>query len=148
MILQLQDDSTIEFSNIQREELVVLNEYIHKVLIPAMQEDAKSGSKNKADGSEESDEEEPDVVQAEEEDAAPDSEISDEDDEDFDVSDHHDSDNESDSEEEDGDSDEGGGVEVVEDDFVKELAKRKNADSATESEEEEDTPRSKRHRRG
>jgi hypothetical protein len=153
MILQLQDDSTIEFSNIQREELVVLNEYIHKVLIPAMQQDASSGSKNKADDDlEKSDkEDEPDAVQAEEEEEADhDSETSDDDDEDFDMhSDHHDSENESDSEDEDGDSsDDGGGVEVVEDDFVKELAKKKNADSATESEEEEGKPRSKRCRRG
>lgn len=40
MVLTLADDSTTEFTNIHRSELPVLREYIHGVLIPAMQKDA------------------------------------------------------------------------------------------------------------
>jgi hypothetical protein len=40
MILTLSDDSTTEFTNIHRSELPLLREYIHGVLIPAMQKDA------------------------------------------------------------------------------------------------------------
>ena len=39
MVLTL-DDTTIEFTNIHRDELNVLNTYIHSILIPAMKKDA------------------------------------------------------------------------------------------------------------
>mmetsp|Transcript_25970 Transcript_25970/g.39321 ORF Transcript_25970/g.39321 Transcript_25970/m.39321 type:complete len:431 (+) Transcript_25970:70-1362(+) len=39
MNIQLDNDETIEFTNIHREELNVLNDYIHKILIPAMKRD-------------------------------------------------------------------------------------------------------------
>jgi len=45
--------NTLEFTNIHREELSVLNDYIHNVLIPAMQIDAGEGEKNDEDSSEE-----------------------------------------------------------------------------------------------
>lgn len=40
MAVQLDSEERIEFTNIAREELGVLNDYIHKTLIPAMQSDA------------------------------------------------------------------------------------------------------------
>ncbi|KAL3783600.1 hypothetical protein HJC23_002104 [Cyclotella cryptica] len=43
MAVELDSGDLIEFTNIYREELVVLNDYIHKVLIPAMQVDAEGG---------------------------------------------------------------------------------------------------------
>lgn len=39
MHITLDDDTAMEFTNISREELSVLNSYIHKILIPAMQRD-------------------------------------------------------------------------------------------------------------
>lgn len=49
--IQLDDEETLEFTNIHREELTVLNDYIHKVLIPAMKKDAK-GDDDEEDGEE------------------------------------------------------------------------------------------------
>jgi hypothetical protein len=49
MILTLSDDSTTEFTNIHRSELPVLREYIHSVLIPAMQKDADDDGGGAAD---------------------------------------------------------------------------------------------------
>jgi hypothetical protein len=49
MVLTLADDSTTEFTNIHRSELPVLREYIHGVLIPAMQKDADGGADAKAE---------------------------------------------------------------------------------------------------
>ena len=43
------DKEEMEFSNIHREELTVLNEYIRQVLIPAMKEDCDSDSDNDND---------------------------------------------------------------------------------------------------
>ena len=59
MVVQLDDDddSTLEFTNIEREELQGLNEYIHNVLIPAMKRDASQGSGNNQDESSDEDEE-------------------------------------------------------------------------------------------
>ena len=39
MNITLDDDTALEFTNISREELSVLNHYIHNILIPAMQRD-------------------------------------------------------------------------------------------------------------
>ncbi len=44
--------NTLEFTNIHREELSVLNDYIHNVLIPAMEVDAAEGEKSDDDSSE------------------------------------------------------------------------------------------------
>lgn len=51
MVLQLvgsddDDESTLDFTNIERDELQGLNGYIHNVLIPAMKQDAAGGSDN------------------------------------------------------------------------------------------------------
>ena len=64
MVVQLDDDeSTLEFTNIERDELQGLNGYIHNVLIPAMKKDAAAeGADN--DGEEDGDEDE-DVAMAE-----------------------------------------------------------------------------------
>ncbi len=67
MVVQLDDestdgDSTLEFTNIDRDELQGLNGYIHNVLIPAMKIDAAGGSDNVADEDEDDDE---DVAMAE-----------------------------------------------------------------------------------
>ncbi|KAL7519276.1 hypothetical protein ACHAWX_004063 [Stephanocyclus meneghinianus] len=43
MAVELDSKDRVEFTNIYREELGVLNDYIHKVLIPAMQIDADGG---------------------------------------------------------------------------------------------------------
>lgn len=40
MTIQLDSEKNVEFTNIAREELGVVNDYIHKTLIPAMQADA------------------------------------------------------------------------------------------------------------
>eukprot|EP00934_Nitzschia_sp_Nitz4_P007970 Nitzschia sp. Nitz4//scaffold53_size117307//19099//20674//NITZ4_003757-RA/size117307-augustus-gene-0.91-mRNA-1//1//CDS//3329554166//7960//frame0 len=117
MVLQTDgtdSSETVEFTNIQREELGVLNEYVQDVLIPAMQEDVKED--NKADGTvddavvdvEES--EDDNVVEVE----------SDSEDENFDE--NHD-DDETDEEEEDDSDEEESDVEVVDDDFAAELKK-------------------------
>jgi hypothetical protein len=68
MVVQLDDessdgDSTLEFTNIDRDELQGLNGYIHNVLIPAMKLDAAGGSDNVVD--EDEDDEEEDVAMAE-----------------------------------------------------------------------------------
>ncbi len=68
MVVQLDDessdgDSTLEFTNIDRDELQGLNGYIHNVLIPAMKIDAAGGSDNAAE--EDEDDEEDDVAMAE-----------------------------------------------------------------------------------
>ena len=128
MVLQRHQDDTVEFTNIQREELAVLNQYIHQVLIPAMQEDAKDGTSNVKsvkDGKDKADDETDD--DDEEEHQQDDDEISDEDDENF-VDGNMDTDEGDDDEGDDdgsGDDDEADDdFEVVDDDFAKELAKR------------------------
>lgn len=65
MVVQLvdDDDSTLEFTNIERDELQGLNQYIHSVLIPAMKQDAARGSDNA--GEEEDGDEDEDVAMAE-----------------------------------------------------------------------------------
>jgi hypothetical protein len=40
MVLELDNDNRVEFTNISREELQGLNDYIHSTLIPAMKRDA------------------------------------------------------------------------------------------------------------
>jgi hypothetical protein len=40
MVLTVEDETTIEFTNIHRDELNVLNTYIRSILIPAMKGDA------------------------------------------------------------------------------------------------------------
>ena len=49
MAVQLDSEESIEFTNIAREELGVLNDYIHKTLIPAMQADA-DGAESEEEG--------------------------------------------------------------------------------------------------
>lgn len=49
MSVELDSNDRIEFTNIYREELGGLNDYIHKVLIPAMQVDADGGDVADAD---------------------------------------------------------------------------------------------------
>jgi hypothetical protein len=50
--IQLDNEETLEFTNINRDELGVLNDYIHKVLIPAMHKDARD-DEDEADHDEE-----------------------------------------------------------------------------------------------
>ena len=121
MVVQRHQDDTVEFTNIQREELAVLNQYIHEVLIPAMHEDAKDGSSNAkpADTMDDADDETDDDEEHQEE------EESDEDDENF-VDGTMDTDEEGDEEGDEDASDDDGAdddFEVVDDDFAKELAK-------------------------
>ena len=49
MVIQLETEESIEFTNISREQLGVLNDYIHKTLIPAMQTDV-DGNCRDSDG--------------------------------------------------------------------------------------------------
>ena len=49
MVIQLETEESIEFTNISREQLGVLNDYIHKTLIPAMQTDV-DGNCSDGDG--------------------------------------------------------------------------------------------------
>lgn len=64
MVVQLDDDeSTLEFTNIERDELQGLNGYIHNVLITAMKKDAVEGSDN--DGEDKDMDEDEDVAMAE-----------------------------------------------------------------------------------
>lgn len=170
MVLQLNDESTVEFSNILREELAVLNDYIHNVLIPAMNDDVQRNKNNRSpnknaknktndDTSDETDDEEAVEATSDEE---LDDKISDEEDEGFELPNGPSSDKESDDdidETEDNDDDDDDDyvvndednedvAEVVEDEFANELAKKKRkGDSATESEEESgDRPRRSRRR--
>ncbi|KAL7506398.1 hypothetical protein ACHAXN_004903 [Cyclotella atomus] len=53
MAVQLDSEERIEFTNIAREELGVLNDYIHKTLIPAMQVDATGVASDKEEDAEE-----------------------------------------------------------------------------------------------
>lgn len=46
MHVTLDDETALEFTNISREELSVLNQYIHSVLIPAMQRDGNDDEDN------------------------------------------------------------------------------------------------------
>jgi hypothetical protein len=138
---------TAEFSNIQREEVGVLNEYIQKILIPAMKADVKNSPKtNKDDGGSTEDDDDDDDSEEEEQDDEDDD--SDEEDDNFEVEGDDDDGEEEDEESGDDDDDE---FEVVQDDFAKELVKRSknNEESGTESEEDEEDeqPRSKRRRR-
>ena len=48
VIKQKRNDDEIQFTNIQREETSVLNEYVHNVLIPAMKRDIKKSSKDES----------------------------------------------------------------------------------------------------
>jgi hypothetical protein len=50
MAVQLDSEEGIEFTNIAREELGGLNDYIHKTLIPAMQVDATGVASDEEDG--------------------------------------------------------------------------------------------------
>ncbi|KAG7368900.1 histone chaperone Rttp106-like protein [Nitzschia inconspicua] len=164
MVVQLHSTSSpLEFSNIQREENGVLNHYIHKVLIPAMQSDAdKSGGDDCDDNNTD------EVIEAEVEDATEqdteevadranedtdDDDDDEEEDEDF-AEDESDENGGNDDTSEDEEEDDGDEFEVVQDEFAKELAKekrkRQEEESATESEDEDDDPKpraSKRLRR-
>ena len=147
MVLQLNDESTVEFSNILREELAVLNDYIHNVLIPAMNDDVQRNKNNRSpnknaknktndDTSDETDDEEAVEATSDEE---LDDKISDEEDEGFELPNGPSSDKESDDdidETEDNDDDDDDDyvvndednedvAEVVEDEFANELAKKK-----------------------
>jgi hypothetical protein len=130
MIVQVEKD-TQEFTNIQRDELRVLNDYIHQVLIPAMQQDTKT-SGSKAVSSTQEEDQVVDVEEADDEDDV-DVELEEDSDEDenYAMSEEEDGgrdDEESDSENEDDDdhdeSDDEDGFEVVDDDFAAELAKK------------------------
>ncbi len=124
MVLQQQDGDVVEFTNIQREELAVLNDYIHQVLIPAMQGDVKNDNLTvKPENVMPEDE----VREDEDDDDGENDDDSDDDDENFvdadvDAEEEGDEDEENDSEE-DGDEDDGD-FEVVDDDFAKELVKK------------------------
>ncbi len=67
MVVQLDDDdeSTLEFTNIERDELQGLNEYIHNVLIPAMKKDAAEGSDKDGDEEDRDEDDDDDVAMAE-----------------------------------------------------------------------------------
>ncbi|KAL7551770.1 hypothetical protein ACHAWF_014974 [Thalassiosira exigua] len=57
------NSDTLEFTNIHRDELTGLNDYIHKVLIPEMQRDANgAGEASGDDGTDDSDEDESDAI--------------------------------------------------------------------------------------
>jgi Histone chaperone Rttp106-like len=142
MVVQLHNDTnSLEFSNIQREENGVLNQYIHKVLVPAMQADAENEEEDDddvvAEAKVDDDEGEESLAQAEEGGA---DEESEDDDEDFDEEES--AEGSSDGSDDGDDHDEDDDVEVVQDDFAKELAKEKRKkqqeDSATESENDDD----------
>ena len=139
------DHPSISFSNIQREEMNVLKEYIHDILIPAMKLDAaKSGgeganTKASRESPEENHGEISDENSEDEEDGNYEDDSSDQDKE---------NDGSDDDEDEDTDDDEGG-IEIVEDEMAQELAKKKRMEadnSETESEGEEE-PIAKRRRR-
>ncbi|KAG7348213.1 histone chaperone Rttp106-like protein [Nitzschia inconspicua] len=162
MVVQLHSTSSpLEFSNIQREENGVLNHYIHKVLIPAMQSDAdKSGGDDCDDNNTD------EVIEAEVEDDATeqdteeaadranedtdDDDDDEEEDEDF-AEDESDEDGGNDDTSEDEEEDDGDEFEVVQDEFAKELAKekrkRREEESATESEDEDDDPKPRASKR-
>jgi hypothetical protein len=162
------NNEMVEFTNIQRDEVGVLNQYIQGVLIPAMkadvvaqeQKEEKNGTsaivvkaENSSNQEEEDTEEEASSSNTEEEED--DDEDSDEEDENFVEANEDDDDEEEDeSEDDDEDDDDDDECEVVQDEFAKELVKRKKAGggegSSTESEQDDDsaTPRSsKRCRR-
>jgi len=66
MVVQLDDDeSTLEFTNIERDELQGLNRYIHSVLIPAMKKDAAEGSDKDGEEEDGDEDEDEDVAMAE-----------------------------------------------------------------------------------
>ena len=172
-------EGSIEFTNIRREEIGVLNNYIHGVLVPAMHRDVANQEtatsvEAVADGENQEGEGEDEgfVVAVATKDSASDTEEeeddSDDDDDDYkegqdDDDDDEDNENNGDEKSEDGDgtsdedvdddsdNDNDGGIEIVEDDFAMELAKRKKEDSATESDESDGegmAARTKRRRRG
>ncbi|KAL3925802.1 MAG: hypothetical protein SGILL_000150, partial [Bacillariaceae sp.] len=152
---------TIEFTNIRREENGVLNNYIHKVLIPAMQADANNDASNSSNNNDGENGEEVEVEaeavavdgdddETEDEESAADedgdNDDDDDDDEDF-AEDEEVDENASGSDTDDSDDDHDGEFQVVRDEFASELVKekRKKQDdrSATESEDDgdEDKPR-------
>eukprot|EP00751_Fragilariopsis_kerguelensis_P005223 CAMPEP_0170788344 /NCGR_PEP_ID=MMETSP0733-20121128/18886_1 /TAXON_ID=186038 /ORGANISM="Fragilariopsis kerguelensis, Strain L26-C5" /LENGTH=569 /DNA_ID=CAMNT_0011134851 /DNA_START=76 /DNA_END=1785 /DNA_ORIENTATION=+ len=162
-----EEQETVEFTNINREENNVINSYIHDVLIPAMTEDAdrtittstKGGDKNfngddidnmeveveaivevddDNNDDDESTESEYEEVQGEENDNE------DEDDDDFKDPDDEGYEEESDNEDSysDDDDDDDEGITVVEDELAQELVKEKRRkleeESATESEDDDE----------
>ncbi len=105
MNIQLEDKSTLEFTNIHREELGGLNAYLHKVLIPAMKQDAVAENDDK-NGTEpddnDDDDDDGDVVEAEElDDESKDGEATDDDDYDDDGHDDEDGDDDDDDDDDD-----------------------------------------------
>jgi hypothetical protein len=173
-----EQQETVEFTNINREENIVLNSYIHDVLVPAMTDDAhrasattkeakESSTEKNSNSDDDDDDDSAEVVAIAEVDAADDDDDEyekielvqgeetesddDDDDEDFEG---EDDDEVSDDDDDDDDSEnDDEGVAVVPDDLAQELVKEKRRkqkeDSATESEDEGDGPRlSKRLRRG
>jgi hypothetical protein len=168
MIVQTRHDhqtETMEFTNIRREENGVLNDYIHKVLVPAMQADAnnaKSGGDDHASNDNNSDVAEAVAEAVDGDDNDDDTEDEDveatghgvvEDDEDEEDEDFAEDEDDTDGSDSGSDDDEGEDeFEVVRDEFANELVKekRKNQEdgSATESEDDGDKPRvSKRLRK-
>jgi hypothetical protein len=129
MVVQEHDDTTVEFTNIQREELGVLNEYIHQVLIPAMQADTKEGAKGtiqKESGDNDVDVDVDDDSSTEDEGNAEMEDDTDDEDANFVDGDEEEGEADVDVEEDedsDDDEDEGDDFEVVDDDFAKELTK-------------------------
>ena len=152
LVVELSNER-VEFSNIQREEVGVLNNYIQTVLIPAMKEDVQTTPCKNDDTTEE---EEPHDEEEEDDD---DDDISDEEDEVFvaegDSDEEEDGAEEESGSEKDDDSaadedDDDDEFEVVDDDFAKELVKqsKESEGSATESEDDEQPGPKRRRTRG
>jgi hypothetical protein len=141
MIVTLDSGDLVEFSNLLRDEKVAIDDYLYNVLIPAMKKDNKSNLEGFSSDDDDDKKEEQESKTEDE---------SDMDDENF-VADDDESSVE-DEDTEDDDSDVEWGVQVVEDDFAKELAQKRKESSDTESEDgnsEDDTPQkrvSKRRR--
>lgn len=134
VIKQKSNDDEIKFTNIQREETSVLNEYVHNVLIPAMKRDIKKSSKDESSTEDETASDEDPVATEATDDTDDDSD----DDENFvdaedDDSEEEDEDNDEYSDESD---DESGGIPVVADEFAMELVKERGDDYSSESEDE------------
>ena len=142
MTLEMANQEQTEFTNIQREELGVLNEYIHTVLIPAMKNDVRGNKNNKDETSNEEDTED------DEEDMGEEDEESDTDDDDENFVEWDEDEEEEEEDDDDSDDDEDDGFEVVQDDFAKELVKRKQSEESSTESENEDEPRRKTRRSG
>ena len=142
VIKQKSNDDEIQFTNIQREETSVLNEYVHNVLIPAMKRDIKKSSKDDSSTEDETaSDEDPAATDDTDDDSSDDENFVDAEDDDSEEEDE-DNDEYSDESVKDNDEysdesdDESGGIPVVADDFAMELVKERGDDYSSESEDE------------